>query len=352
MKDTRYLPALAALVLLLAASPGARGQQAPAAGQLSPKPQLVILDTDIGDDIDDAFALALVLQSPELKLLGITTTYGDTALREKLIHRFLWDAHLASIPTVPGISTPQSNVFTQAGYARRNIWLPSRCLPVLSQKQEREMASERSKNLGREPAASYILDLIREHPGQITLIAIGPLFNIPAAIERDPATFRKLKRVVLMGGSIYRGYDDGKTGAHRPADAEWNIARDPAGARVLLAAGVPVFMMPLDSTQIHLEAKEREKIFAHGSPLTDQLTLLYHQWMALSEWYPAGPTLFDPVAVAYAVRPNLCPATPMRLQVDDKGFTRPVEGAPNAQVCLHSDEKGFINLLLERIDKD
>ena len=328
MKHTRILPSLAALALLLAAAPGARGQQAPAAGQLSPKPQLVILDTDIGDDIDDAFALALVLKSPELKLLGITTAFGDTELRARLLDRYLGAVGRGDIPVAAGVPTSHNNVFTQAAYA------------------------DRAPNRKHANAVEFLLSQIRAHPGQITLIAIGPLFNIQAAIERDPATFRKLKRVVLMGGSIYRGYDDGKTGAHRPADAEWNIARDPAGARVLLAAGVPVFMMPLDSTQIHLEAKEREKIFAYGSPLTDQLTLLYHQWMALSEWYPAGPTLFDPVAVAYAVRPNLCPATPMRLQVDDKGFTRPVEGAPNAQVCLHSDEKGFINLLLERIDKD
>jgi inosine-uridine nucleoside N-ribohydrolase len=82
------------------------------------------------------------------------------------------------------------------------------------------------------------------------------------------------------------------------------------------------------------------------------LTLLYHQWMALSEWHPAGPTLFDPVAVAYAIRPDLCPATPMRVEVDDKGFTRPVDGTPNAQVCLLSDEKGFLELLLERIAMD
>jgi inosine-uridine nucleoside N-ribohydrolase len=201
-------------------------------------------------------------------------------------------------------------------------------------------------------AAGFMLDQIRAHPGQITLIAIGPLFNIQAAIERDPATFRKLKRVVLMGGSIYRGYDDGKTGAHRPPDPEWNIARDPAGARALLVAGVPVFMMPLDSTQIHLETKEREEIFAHGSPLTDQLTLLYHQWMVNSEWHPMGPTFFDPVAVAYAIRPGLCPAKPMRLEVDDKGFTRPVDGTPNALVCLQSDQKGFLELLLERIAED
>ena len=108
-------------------------------------------------------------------------------------------------------------------------------------------------------------------------------------------------------------------------------------------------MMPLDSTQIHLETKEREEIFAHGSPLTDQLTLLYHQWKAGSEGHPDAPALFDPVAVTYAIRPDLCPATPMRLEVDDKGYTRRVDGAPNAQVCLKSGEKGFMDLLLGRL---
>jgi inosine-uridine nucleoside N-ribohydrolase len=196
----------------------------------------------------------------------------------------------------------------------------------------------------------FLLDEIRAHPGQITLIAIGPQVNIGAAIERDPAIFKKLKRVVMMGGSVYRGYDDGKTAEHRPPDAEWNIKADPGAAKALLASGVPVFMMPLDSTQIHLETPEREAIFSHGSPLTDQLTLLYHQWLGGNPEHPVAPTLFDPVAVAYAIRPELCPATPMHLEVDDQGFTRPVEGAaPNAQVCLKSDEKGFMELLLDRI---
>ena len=84
-------------------------------------------------------------------------------------------------------------------------------------------------------------------------------------------------------------------------------------------------------------------------PLTDQLTLLYHQWVGGTDNHSPAPTLFDPVAVAYAVRPELCPATPLRLEVDDKGFTRPVQGEPNTQVCLKSDEKGFMELLLSRV---
>jgi len=318
---------LSAVLLAVAAMPLVHGQPA----QTDAGPQLAIIDTDIGDDIDDAFAVALALRSPELHILGITTAYGDTELRAQLLDRYLGAIGRTDISVAAGVATPHQNVFTQAAYAHQ---APERKHP---------------------DAVAFLLDQIRAHPGQITLIAIGPLFNVQAAIERDPVTFRQLRRVVIMGGSIYRGYGNDKNGSPRPPEPEWNIKCDPAGAKALLSSGVPVFVMPLDSTQIPLQTPAQGAIFSHGSPLTDQLTLLYHQWTGAAEtgtteW--RTPTLFDPVAVTYAIRPELCPATPMRLEVDDKGFTKPVEGAPNAQVCLKSDESEFMTLLLDRITSD
>lgn len=347
MRNARIVLALAAMI---AASTAA--SQAPSAfRQPVVNPELVIIDTDIGDDIDDAFALALTLETREIDLLGITTVYGDTELRARLVDRFLAEAECQRdlLPVVPGLPTPHDNVFTQATYAKQE---PRRAGGGIAPgnfgdliKDKKIWENERKHH----DAAGFLLRKIRYYPPKtITLIAIGPLFNIQAAIERDPATFRKLKRVVLMGGSIYRGYDS-REGVHRPPDAEWNVSRNPAGLRDLLASGVPVFMMPLDSTQIHLETPEREEIFAYGSPLTDQLTLLYHQWLAGTEGHPLAPTLFDPIAVAYVIHPELCPVKPMRLEVDDKGFTRPVDGPSNVQVCLQSDETGFLELLMDRI---
>jgi inosine-uridine nucleoside N-ribohydrolase len=295
-----------------------------ALAQQAVSPQLVILDTDIGDDIDDAFALALALQSPELKFLGITTTYGDTELRARLVDRFLKAVGRQEIPVAAGVMTPHSNVFTQSAYALQE---PEHKHP---------------------DGVEFLLGQIRRYPGQITLIGIGPLTNVEAAIKRDPETFRKLRRVVIMGGSIYRGYD-GKDGISKHPDAEWNIKCDPAGAKALLASGVPVFMMPLDSTQVHLDAPDREAIFARRSALTDQLSLLYNQWVAHTEGHWVTPTLFDPVAVTYTFRPELCPARPVSIEVDAQGFTRPVEGKPNVSVCLQSNEKGFLELLRGRL---
>jgi inosine-uridine nucleoside N-ribohydrolase len=328
MKNPRALLALIVFIPTVFAATAARSQATANAAKPGSAPQLVIIDTDIGDDIDDAFALALALKSPELKILGVTTTFGNTELRARLVDRYLQAVSRSEIPVFAGPMTKTDNVMTQAAYARRG-------------------PEKKSGN-----GAEFILREAREHPGQITLIGIGPFFTIQAAIEREPAAFRKLKRVVIMGGSIYRGYGEDANGKPRPPEPEWNVDRNPAGARALLAAGVPVFMMPLDSTQVHLESREREAIFAHGSPLTDQLTLLYHQWMAGTPSHSPTPTLFDPVAVTYTFRPDLCPAQPMHIDVDDRGRTTPGKGAPNAQVCLHSDEKGFLNLLLTRLTGD
>ena len=234
----------AALALIAVAELSVHGQPKPGVEPENATQQLVILDTDIGDDIDDAFALALLLQSPEIKLLGITTAFGDTELRARLVERYLAAVDRSGIPVEAGVATPAANHFTQAAYARQ--------------------APERQ----HEDAIGFLLREIKAHPGQITLIAIGP---------------------------------PGELGA----------------------------------------------ILAHGSALSDQLTLLYHQWTGADAW--RMPTLFDPVAASYAIRPELCPMKPMRLEVDDQGFTKPGPGEPNAQVCLKADEQGFREFLLKRI---
>jgi inosine-uridine nucleoside N-ribohydrolase len=319
MKISARFWALCFCALLTIGAKNVSGQSkaAPAAGGK----QLVLLDTDIGDDIDDAFALSLLIESPDVKLLGITTAFGDTELRARLVDRYLAAVGRSEIPVAAGLRTNTTNVFTQAAYARRE--------------------PERKHRDG----VAFLLSEIRQHPGEVTLIAIGPLGNVRAAIAKDAATFRKLKRVVIMGGSVYRGYGPSGT----PPQVEWNAKQDPEGLKALLASGVPVFMMPLDSTQIVLSADQQDRVFSYGSAVTDQLTLLFHQWKALSGWHPTGPNFFDPVAAAYALKPELCPMQPMRLDVDEKGMTRPVDGAPNAQVCLKADEKGFLEFMLGRI---
>jgi purine nucleosidase len=281
----------------------------------------IIIDTDIGDDVDDAFAVALALRSPELQILGISTTFGDTATRAKLLDRLLGEAGRTDIPVAVGTSGPDPGNFTQRRYAEGGHFARS----------------------SHPKAVDFIIEQIRHYPGEITLVAIGPLVNVGALIDKDATAFRKLRRVVLMGGSIERGYGDlGYTKPHGP-DAEWNIKNDIPSAQKLFASGMPIFMMPLDSTQLKLDEIKRAVLFQAGTLITDALTLLYH------EWGQETPTLFDPMTIAFIVDPQLCPVKPMHISVDDKGFTRPGPGAPNARVCMDSDPEAFFRFYIPRV---
>jgi len=308
--------------LLCAALPAYAASAAPA--------HKVIVDMDIGDDIDDAFALALLLQSPEIEIVGITTDWGDTALRVRLLERLLRETGHAGIPVAQGITTPNPTPFTQARYAQRGL-PPSR---------------------PPQDAIDFMLREIKRQPGQVTILALGPLTNIGAAIARDPAAFGKVKQVVMMGGSVRAGYRKSQYVPVRPADREYNIASDIKGAQSLFASGVPIVMMPLDSTQIRLDEVERNAIFGHGSPLTDAVALLYHQWIdAYQPWSSNMPSLFDVVPVTWLLDPASCPTTPLRVQVTDDGLTREVAGQPNAQVCLAADQPRFLQLFMQRLLK-
>jgi purine nucleosidase len=170
----------------------------------------------------------------------------------------------------------------------------------------------------------------------------------------------------MMGGSIYRGYGDVGYGPPHGPTPEWNILNDIPSAQKLFAAGVPLFVMPLDATQLKMDAINRNFLFRQGTPITDALTLLYH------EWGQETPTLFDPMTIAFILKPQLCPVEPMLIRVDEQGYTRAVEPpkpansaassraapaansqvasyAPNAQVCLKSNPDDFFHFLMPRL---
>lgn len=289
-------------------------------GSLACAQEKIIIDTDIGDDVDDAFALALAVKSPELQILGISTAFGETEVRAKIVDRFMGEVGRSDIPVLAGKSTGKTPM-SQRAYAT-------------------------SGNIAKSPhgdATDFLLAQIRKYPGEITLIAIGPLMNIGEAIDRDTVTFRKLKRVVIMGGSVRRGYGDFRYNDPVPPSPEWNILNDVKSAQKLFAAGVPLFVMPLDSTQLKMDEVRRAFLFTRGTAVTDQLTILYHLWAQQT------PTLFDPMALAFVLKPELCPVTPMHIRVDEKGNTREAPGTPNAQVCLNSNPDDFFQFYLRRV---
>lgn len=292
-----------------AAHPGQGSEAVPA---LVP----VLIDTDIGTDIDDAFALALAMRSPEIEILGVTTVSGDTAARARLAARLLWDSGFQFVPVAagpPGKPLPKDQTRWGDGFS--------------------------SPQLQTQSAIDLLKSQIRQRAGKITLVAIGPLTNVAALIEQDPADARKLKRIVLMGGAINHGY--GKSLTPVP---EYNIASDPAAARKVFDSGIPILMAPLDVTaMLDLDAGNRHRVFSHLTTLTNTLTILYHLWNQET------PVLFDPMTIAMLIDPSLCETRELRIQVDEKGMTRVVPGPANATVALKTDPAKFWRLYMLRV---
>jgi inosine-uridine nucleoside N-ribohydrolase len=279
----------------------------------------VILDTDIGTDIDDAFALALIIDSPELELLGVTTVAGDTQARARLAAKMLWEAGGAwrKVPV----------------YAGR----PGTAQPI---DQTRWADGFTSPSLHMSGAVDFMKAEINRQPGKVTIIAIGELTNVAALLKSDPSMARKIGRIALMGGSIARGY-----GPDSKPEAEWNIKSNPEAAQTVFSSGVPLLVAPLDVTaMLQLDAAGRRRVFTHLTPVINALTILYHLWGNET------PTLFDPMAVAMLIDPNSCETQQLAVEVDAQGFTRVAGGKPaDATVGMHADPKKFFEFYLKRV---
>jgi inosine-uridine nucleoside N-ribohydrolase len=280
----------------------------------------VIIDTDVGDDIDDAFAIDLALASPELKILGITSAWGDTALRARMLDRMLCETGRTDVVVAQGVpTTGKSAAFTQAPWAKAGV------------------------EHAHKDGVTFLLDQIKAHPGEITLLALGPLTNIGAAIDRDPAMFKKLKRVVLMGGSVRRGYGPAGT----PPEPEYNIDRDPGAAQKLLRSGVPLFFLPLDATMLEFDDAKNAELTTISTPITDSLQVLAAEWAHGQK--RKTPTLFDAIAAAYALDAKSCSMTPLHLEIDGKGMMTEKPGTPNASACLTANPEAFFAILMPRL---
>jgi inosine-uridine nucleoside N-ribohydrolase len=286
----------------------------------------VIIDTDVGDDIDDAFALAIALQDPRLEVLGVTTAWGDTRTRVLLVRRLLATLGRPDVVVAQGPATADTVPFTQKKWALG--------------------ATDTSP---APDAIEFLSEQAHERPARITLLALAPLSNIEALARRHPDALRELRQVVMMGGSIRAGYNQGGAIPNAEPSAEYNVASSPAGLRVLLQSGVAVRMFPLDSTQIKFDEVRRDRLFAYGSAGSDALTLLYHQWRLLNGWGQITPTLFDVVPLVWLLEPSTCPVTPLRITVDERGYTRPASGAANVEVCLRVDENRTQDLIMNAL---
>jgi len=307
----------AALLPLLLLSTGAHAQ--------SPAPLPVILDTDIGTDIDDAYALVALIQRSDLDLLGVTTVSSDAVARARLAAKLLQVAggKWSNVPVYAGTSTP-----TQ--YMKQVEWAVGFMAP----------------NLHESGGVDFMRREINARPGKVTVVAIGELTNVAALLESDPAIAKKIRAISLMGGSIYRGYAPGS----KP-EPEWNIKSNAKAAQVVFGAGVPLFVAPLDSTaDLKLTPELRVQIYTRGAPLDDALAALDQIWRYTNHWKGNDPTLFDVLAVELVAPRTEYPLTALHIDVAADGLTSPVPGGdPNAQVALNVDVAKFMNDFVARL---
>lgn len=247
-------------------------------------PTPVILDTDIGTDIDDCLALALLLGSPELELQAVTCVYGDTVLRSRMSRKLLQLRGLGDIPVYAGAQKPLTS--------QRPIYWEGH--------EGQGLADANDATL--EPNAGFapdkIIEMVMSRPGQIHLIAIGPLTNIALAFQKEPRLIKNIAHLTIMGG-VVRSIDR----LDLPL-AEHNIVCDPEAAKIVLESGAPITLVPLDiTTLVHVNQAGWQHIQDAGSPfqlaVADQLAR-YPRFQALGR-----TNLHDPLAVGVIIDPTL-----------------------------------------------
>ena len=282
----------------------------------------VVLDTDIGGDIDDAWALAYLMTSERLDLVAVTITDGDTPARARVASKLLHVAGRADVPVAVGRRTPvpADRVDFQLQWAESF----TAKVPVAT------------------PAADLIVAEARKHPGELVLVAVGPLQNVADALRKEPRLPQLVKRLVLMNGCVF--------GSAWGLVAEWNVTQAIADARLVYAAGFPVTIVPLDSTtKVTLKQEERERLLKHPTPLTTALEALYRLWL---EKPSQQMTLHDQLAVVETEFPGeyFGKVSTVPLVVDDKGFTRAdSERGKPVRVALEPKRDAFMEHYLGRL---
>ncbi len=244
----------------------------------------IIIDTDIGDDIDDAFALALAVHSPELEVAGVTTVFRNSVIRAKIARALLHSYGREDIPVFAGMDIPLIQAF--ADRPNDAFDEDGRLIPCQYQaKTMRDFMPE------QEWGPDFIIRSILENPGEITLIPIGPLTNIAAAIRKCPEIITRIKRIVLMGGVFHED------------TAEWNILCDPEAARIVFTCGAPIYAVGLDVTmKCRLSMEQVREFETLGSKGSRVLSGMMERWFAHYRF--ECPVLHDPLTVGCVIDPS------------------------------------------------
>jgi purine nucleosidase len=236
----------------------------------------VIFDTDIGTDVDDILALVLLAKASELRLIGVTTVYGDTSLRARIAQVTCDLLRRKEIAVIPGESR------TLAG--REIFWAGQEGygMPDLDKVKIGE-------SMG---AVRYLIECAEQYGNQLEILATGPLTNIASAISKSPEVLSRIKHLYLMGGAFWMDR------------YEHNIRCDPEAAKIVFASGLPITAIGLDLTlRVRLGQRDVQEIAQIGGGLGPVLQDQILRWWDLWQITESHP--HDPLAALAMVCPNL-----------------------------------------------
>lgn len=288
----------------------------------------VLVDTDIGDDIDDAIALALILQSPEIDLQGISTVYGDTRQRACLAQYLLHIFERVDVCVAAGVEAPIQPRHRPSGVPQAAVIDQRVVLPTISTLSGPELIIERAL----------------AHRGQLTLLCLGPLTNVATALRLEPALFMAIRDIVMVGGSSSFPFPD------------WNIRSDARAAQIVLGAGIPVTMLGWDiTTRCQFRACDITRLHNGQSRQTQFISQLVEVWKRhRPRWQSALPYLHDAVGVVTLCAPELLEFQEMTARVlgrgPFKGFMVPrIMNGPLIQAAISIQAEATREWVMERL---
>src|SRR5690348_7754291 len=321
-------------------------------------PQRVILDTDPG--IDDAMAILLALNSPELKVEALTVVPGNVEGWQGLENalKIVSLAGRCDVAVAAGAQHPLNQKLITAQFWHGKNGLAGVELPAPKCKVDPRFGPD------------LIIELVHKYPHEITLVPVGPLTNIALAVSKDPSIVPLVKEVILMGGSI--------SGGNVNAAAEANIYNDPEAAQIVFNAGfASLTMVGLDvGNKTLMGEREIAKLKAAPGPMANFVAQVGSYLLELSRRFGEnGSPMYDPLAMGVTLDPTLVKTEAMRVDVETRGqFTRGetvanrmnmvernvlhedryiIEGVdkvtPNAKVCVDVQAQRFLDLLVSRI---
>jgi inosine-uridine nucleoside N-ribohydrolase len=329
---------------------------APANAQTAASPQKIIFDTDfVVPPQDDAMALILALNSPELKIMGVTTVAGNDSMERATSDalRVLEIAGRTEIPVYKGSNMPmrhEKSAWSSSGVHGR--WWSDDPPPP-------PPGGFAKKQAEPESAMDFIIRTVNANPGEVVIAAIGPLTNVAMAIRYEPGLAAKIKRLVIMGGAI-ASLPDG-AGNITP-NAEFNIWVDPEAAKIVFRSGAPITLTPLNVTRKTKFSKQYyEQIVAVETPLT---ALIKERMGPLFARDPnRGGQMYDQLTLGSLIDPSLVKTVDLYVDVDDNpgpayGATvggqkiwEGAEGAKQISVQIDVDFDRFMKMYVERLTR-